>query len=123
MKFINKTNYLRLQAQKDEAEAQNLTKTASSLNTVLESIEPIEDKSFVYPDSVFASDVESNLWSILVKASTFYGVNLDVDKAEEIVSFAKDALLSEFKESHNVSSDVGKFEDKLPGEDDLVVEL
>jgi hypothetical protein len=123
MKFINKTNYLRLQAQKSEAENQGLTKTAASLTSILESSEPVEDKSFVYPDAAFASDVESSLWSIMVKASTFYGVNLDVEKAEELISFAKDALLNEFKETHNVSNDIGKFEGKLPGEDDLVVEL
>lgn len=123
MKFINKTNYLRLQAQKNEAESQQLTKVANVLDTVLDNVEPVDDKSFVYPDTTFASDVESNLWNILVQASTFYGVNLNVDKAEEIVSFAKEALLTEFKVAHNVSSDIGKFEGQLPGEEDLIIEL
>ncbi len=117
MKTVKQSTAERLEAQAREADIQGLTKVAKSLDNQISKMHlRHNDTHYVYSSSEFKDDVEEKLWDIMVRASDFYGCNLDGVEIQKVVEKAAKELLSEFRVKSGVRVDIGANEPLVPGE-------
>ena len=120
-KSINEKLYLRLTAQKQEANTIGLTKVATSLSSMVEKYEPRtedQENKFLFSSSELDSFLKDNIWNMIVKAADYYNCSVDAVQADKIAESLSKVIKAEVRNQGAVKNDIGAYEPKLPGEED-----
>lgn len=120
---MRKNLHTRLIKQAEEAKVQGLDTISAQLNSILPKTAIQEDVGYVYSSDKFDKETDELLWSVAVKTADFYDLTrLDMKEAEQIITQAKKDLIESLCKLGGIKLQVGKFEEKLPGED-VVLEV
>lgn len=126
MRTITELHRDRLLAEAEEADTEGLTKVAENLTRQIERA-PIRANGvgYTYSNEDFEQDVQDNLWSIIVRTADFHGASIDSKKAQELVDFYAEELISVIKKAGRITSPIGAHEPSVPGENRqvLVIEV
>lgn len=124
MKTINTILRDRILAEAEEAEIQGLVKIASSLTDQLE-LNKVRDVSenYKYSSSEFEKDVQNSLWNIIIRTADFHNASFKSDEAQEIVDFYSKEILKEIRSSMRIPHKVGSYEEPVPGEEQVLIEI
>lgn len=117
MRTITELHRDRLLAEAEEADIEGLTKVAENLTRQIEKapIRP-EGAGYTYPHEDFEQDVQDSLWSVVVRTADFHGASIDSNKAQELVDFYTEELVSAIKSAGKITSKIGVYEPSVPGE-------
>lgn len=114
---VNKMFFERLAAQADEADIQGLTKLASHLTDKLEELNVrASDDDYKYSSEQLKYDVESSLWSALIKIANFHNINFDAVGMESLIKKYAEDIITDFQVESGVRHGVGSFEEPTLGE-------
>ena len=124
MRTITENLKDRLIAQSAEAKLQGLTKTASHISNIVETASIRKNaESYTYSNEDFESDVETNLWSAIVRFEDFHNISVDGIVAQGIVEKVAKDLISELRAKTGTTHGIGAFESNVPGESKQTVIL
>lgn len=118
MRTVTENLKTRLIIQSEEAEIQGLTKIASHLIVQAENA-PVrgDNESYTYSNDDFQNDVESSIWSAVVRFADFHNVSIDAIKAQDLVEKVAADLISELRVKTGTIHGVGTFEPTVEGEE------
>ena len=117
MRTISEIYRDRLVAEADEADAIGLTKIAENLTRQIEA-SPVRSKnsSYTYSSEEFEQDLQDALWNVVIRTADFHGAFVDTAKAQDLVDHFSREITSSIRSVAKISSVVGAYEPKLPGE-------
>lgn len=114
----------RLSAQADEAELLGLKKTATNLKKQVAKNSTRETAAdYIYTHADLEQDVHACLWDAVVRAADYYGAGFDAKKAQEIVEQLATDLVDGIRITSGIADGVGAYEPKVPGEEDIAIEV
>ena len=119
LRTIKSSLYQRLVLQAEEAEQQNLTKTANFLVQSLESQAGNvreDEASYLYSEAEYRADVEKYLWDIIVRTADFHDINIDAQSLLVTVESLATQIIPEIRVKLGAPL-VGAYENHLPGEE------
>lgn len=117
MRTITELHRDRLIAEADEADTEGLAKVAENLTRQIERTSVrANEAGYTYANEDFAQDVQDNLWSVIIRTADFHGATIDSKKAQELVDFYSDELVSVIKGAGKITSKIGAYEPPVPGE-------
>ncbi len=117
MRTIKNNLLQRLAAQAEEAEIQGLTKIATALtDKISKAAVRSDDDFYLYANSDFQTDIESNLWDIVIRAADFYDSRFDSLEMQEIIEKYAQDLIHEISVKLGATHQVGAHEPTVPGE-------
>lgn len=124
MRTITSTYRDRLVAEADEADNLRLTKLAENITRQIEKT-PVREKDagYTYPAEAFKQDVQDALWNVIVRTADFHGVYISSSTAQDIVDYFGEEIVSNIRKAAGISSVIGSYEPKLPGESSEAVML
>ncbi len=120
MRTITENLFNRLLAQAQEAELQGLSRIAEGLTDQIEKNSHLvrkDDSFYLYNEKEFRNDLNSQLWSIIVRAADFYGIRkFDAAITQELIDKTAQNLVEDFCNVIGINHGVGAYEENVPGE-------
>ncbi len=117
MRTITENLYERMIAQADEARIQGFEKLADKVeDAVIVSPHRKNDASYTYASEDFETDIEKDLWKLVIRTADFHNTSFDVQQVEPIIKRLANDLISELRVISHNESGVGAFEPTVPGE-------
>lgn len=135
MKKISQSNFAKLQLQvkeastqaratKDEEDRERLKKVASNLTKELSETTTRSDNEFyTYSSAQLAQDVESALWKAALRISDYFDSTLDGAVTNEVIERYADNLIDEIRIKLGNEHGVGAYEPRVPGEEEVYLEV
>jgi hypothetical protein len=117
MRTISEIYRDRLVAEADEADNLQLTKLAENITRQVEKT-PVREAnaSYTYAASDFRQDIQDSLWDLVIRTADFHGAYISSEKAQSIVDYYGNEIVDNIRKAAGISSDIGSYEPKLPGE-------
>lgn len=127
MTSINAQLLKRLNLQANEAKQQGKVELASHINTQLVKCASKvinENSDFSYSNVEFNHDVKEKLWDVLLTCASFYDLkSINTEKMDQVIEKFANEFVNEIRIANNVESVIGKFEEKLLGQEDLIKDI
>lgn len=116
MKKIGKTIYNKLLLQAEEAKHRDMDELS---NNVLSSIGSYpEDSKENYNPSEYENDIRSLLWKSAMNTIKYHDVkSADIIELQDTINYLSDKVIKELRATLKVKTNIGSFEEKLPGEE------
>lgn len=120
MRTIKENFLYRLEAQAEEAELRGMVDVAEALTHQItkhaEATRP-DGEFYSYAAEDFKNDVESELWSAMIRIADFYGiVDFDASQLHSVLQKTADNLVIELCAQAGINHGVGAYEPTVPGE-------